>query len=115
MKRFAFLAAIACLCSGVLTGPRRAGFVGQSVNVDLRFPDLSTDALDLGTKAIAAAGTTFTETSADTVTVLDTSIDFAKSGGQSIGCIQWVRHLGGWLVAGHDHGCQPGHDGHTWV
>jgi hypothetical protein len=59
MRRFAFLAAVACLCSGVLTGTGRAGFIitfsQDGANVDANGTGtLNTTALSLitGTSAV---------------------------------------------------------------
>jgi hypothetical protein len=72
--RFACLAAVTCLCSGVLTGTGRAGFVGQSVQVVDAAPTVTTILVNLGTQTIVAGGTAFTGgTFGENVTVSDTS------------------------------------------
>jgi hypothetical protein len=82
MKRLAFLVAVACLWGAALPGTGRAGFVGQSVDVSYRFPDVSTVYSDVGTQTIAA-GTQLTDILGDRITFSDTTIDISLSGGRT--------------------------------
>jgi hypothetical protein len=68
------------LFAGSATRPAYAGLVGDSVNVTVYFPNLSTPADNTGTQTIVAGGTVFNTIFNYNVTVSDTTIKIGPFG-----------------------------------